>query len=94
MLEAGMDGIKNKIDPGDPVDLNIYKLSEDELKKLGIDVLPSSLWEAYHALEEDEVVSSALGEYIYEKFYSFKKKEWDDYRSQVFKYEIDRYLNI
>lgn len=94
MLEAGMDGVKNKIDPGEPVEFDVFKLSMKELEKMGIKTLPSSLWEAYHALEEDEVIKSAIGDYIYEKFMEIKHKEWDEYRIQVFKYEIEKYLNI
>ena len=64
MLEAGMDGVKNKIDPGEPVEFDVFKLSMKEIEEIGIKTLPSSLWEAYHALEEDEVIKSAIGEHI------------------------------
>jgi len=94
MLEAGLDGIKNKIDPGEPTEIDVFEKSIEELKELGIGVLPSSLWEAYHALEKDEVVKSTLGDHIYTKFMDIKKKEWDDYRIQVFDYELDKYLHI
>jgi glutamine synthetase len=94
MLEAGLDGIKNKIDPGEPTEIDVFEKSIEELKELGIGVLPSSLWEAYHALEKDEVVKSTLGDHIYTKFMDIKKKEWDDYRIQVFDYELDKYLYI
>lgn len=94
MLEAGMDGIKNKIDPGEPTELDVFELNSGDLSKLGIETLPSSLWEAYHALEEDEVVKSSMGEHVYSKFMELKKTEWDDYRIQVFQYELERYLMI
>jgi glutamine synthetase len=51
MLMAGLDGILNKIDPGEPLDKNIYELSEEEVKKIG--TVPSSLEEAVSALEKD-----------------------------------------
>ncbi|MGV8144541.1 MAG: type I glutamate--ammonia ligase [Methanothermobacter sp.] len=94
MLEAGMDGIDNKISPGEPTELDVFNLNPDELDTVGIDTLPSSLWEAYHALEKDEIVKSSLGEHVYSKYMEFKKQEWDEYRIQVFKYEQDRYLTI
>lgn len=94
MLEAGLDGMKNKIDPGEPTEIDVFGKSIEELKTLGIDVLPSSLWEAYHALEKDDVVRSTLGDHIYSQFRDIKKKEWDDYRIQVFDYELEKYLNI
>lgn len=80
MLEAGVDGIVNKIDPGDPTEINIYQLSEEEREARGIKVLPSSLWEAYHALEEDPLILNALGSHVSEKFLELKYKEWDEYR--------------
>ena len=94
MLEAGLDGMKNKIDPGEPTEIDVFGKSIEELKTLGIDVLPSSLWEAYHALEKDDVVRSTLGDHIYTQFRDIKKAEWDDYRIQVFDYELDKYLTI
>lgn len=94
MLEAGLDGIKNKIDPGDPTEFNIYKLSNEELNKKGIKVLPTSLWEAYHALEKNDIIKGALGEHTCEKFLESKYKEWDEYRIQVFEYERNKYISL
>jgi glutamine synthetase len=94
MLEAGLDGMKNKVDPGEPTEIDVFGKSIEELITLGIDILPSSLWEAYHALEKDDVVRSTLGDHIYGQFRDIKKKEWDDYRIQVFDYELEKYLNI
>ena len=55
---------------------------------------PTSLWEAYHALEEDDVVKNALGEKVFNQFYTIKRAEWDAYRIQVFDYERDQYLDV
>ncbi|MDP1553430.1 MAG: glutamine synthetase, partial [Methanobacteriaceae archaeon] len=52
------------------------------------------LWEAYHALEIDDVVKSSLGDHVYEKLLSIKHKECDDYRIHVFPYELNKYLSI
>jgi len=94
MLEAGMDGINNKMDPGAATEIDVFGLDAAGLASKGIDTLPSSLWEAYHALEKDEVVKSSLGDHVYKQFMDLKKKEWDDYRIQVFPFELNRYLNI
>ena len=94
MLEAGLDGIKNKIDPGAPTEENIYILSEEELAKKGIEVLPTSLWEAYHSLEENPVIMKSLGNHISKKFLDAKYAEWDEYRVQVFGYEQRKYLDL
>ena len=94
MLEAGVDGIQNKIDPGEPVEYDLYQLSETEREERGIKVLPTSLWEAYHSLEEDPVILNALGSHVSREFLKLKYKEWDEYRVQVFGYEVERYLDI
>ena len=94
MLEAGIDGIVNKIDPGEPIELDIYKMTEEEREAMGIKVLPTSLWEAYHALEEDPLILDALGSHISQKFLELKYQEWDEYRVQVFGYEQRKYLDI
>ena len=52
-IAAGLDGIKEKIDPGDPVNEDIYKMSDSRRKDLGIGVLPGSLEEALSSLKSD-----------------------------------------
>ena len=94
LLEAGLDGMDNKIDPGEPTEENLFAYTEDEIIQKGITSLPTSLWEAYHSLEEDEVVKNALGEKVFNQFYTIKRAEWDAYRIQVFDYERDEYLNV
>ena len=84
----------NKIDPGEPTEFNAFAYTPEELLEKGIETLPTSLWEAYHSLEKDEVVINALGDYVYNQFYNIKRQEWDDYRIQVFDYERERYLNV
>ena len=84
----------NKIDPGEPTEINIYELTEEEREARGIEVLPTSLWEAYHSLEEDPLILNALGPHVSEKFLELKYQEWDEYRVQVFGYEQRKYLDI
>ncbi|MDO5851776.1 MAG: type I glutamate--ammonia ligase [Methanobacteriaceae archaeon] len=94
LLEAGLDGLDNQINPGEPTEFNAFALSPEELAKKGINTLPTSLWEAYHSLEKDSIVKNALGQHAYEQFMKLKMQEWDDYRVQVFSYEHEKYLNI
>ncbi|AFC99141.1 glutamine synthetase, type I [Methanocella conradii HZ254] len=94
MLKAGLDGIKKKIDPGEPVNMNIYHLTEKQKKDLNIKSLPSNLNEALDELEADEVIRSALGEHIYENYMKAKRIEYDEYRVQVHRWEIEKYLSI
>jgi glutamine synthetase len=94
MLKAGLDGIKKKIDPGDPVNLNIYHLTEKQKKDLNIKSLPANLSDALDDLEADDVVKSALGPHVYENFMTAKRIEWDEYRTQVHQWEVDQYLSV
>jgi glutamine synthetase len=92
MLKAGMDGIKNKIAPPAPVDKNIYKLTLDERKTMGIASLPGSLGEALDCLEADEVIKSAIGEHIYDRFMTAKRIEYHNYQITVHNWELEQYL--
>ncbi|MEF8847583.1 MAG: type I glutamate--ammonia ligase [Candidatus Thermoplasmatota archaeon] len=92
MLAAGMEGIKNNLNPPEPIEKNIYKLSREERAKLGIKQLPESLGHAINLMEESRLVRENLGEHIFENFIHVKKKEWEKYRTQVTKWEIDKYL--
>lgn len=94
MLKAGLDGIKNTIEPPPPVNRNIYNMTAEERVKLGITSLPGSLEEALQELEKDEVILSALGDHITDHFLRAKKIEWDTYRTQVHQWEIDQYLKV
>jgi glutamine synthetase len=92
MLKAGMDGIKNKIEPPAAVDRNIYKMEEEERMALGIDNLPGNLLEALVELESSELIKGALGSHIYEKFRQGKMVEWNEYNIQVTPWEVSSYL--
>ncbi|KAA0256711.1 type I glutamate--ammonia ligase [Acidobacteria bacterium ACD] len=92
MLAAGLDGIKNRIDAGEPVNENIFEMSEREKKRRKIDQLPANLSEALDCLEKDDVVKNALGEHILANFVQAKRAEWATYISRVHPWEIDEYL--
>ncbi len=92
ILESCMDGIRNKIDPPEPVDSNIYSLSNKERKRQKIDTLPGALSEALEVMDKSLVVRAALGEHIFEEFMKAKKKEWDSFRTSVTEWEVAKYL--
>ena len=94
MLKAGLTGIKEQIDPGPPVNKNIYKMSQREKRRLKIDELPGTLREAIDALEKDKVVQEALTPHILSHFVEAKRAEWHDYIAQVHEWEVNRYLSI
>jgi len=92
MLAAGLDGIKNKIEPPEPTDMNIYQLSAEERKKFNIEMLPGSLTESHEHLMKDKVLSNTLGTHIIENLARIAELETDDYRLAVHQWELDRYL--
>ncbi len=93
MLAAGLDGIKNGLTPPAPVNKNIYHLSgEEHAGGAASTPSPHNLEDALDALEADEVIRAALGEHIFEAFLAEKRAEWNDYRSTVHQWELDRYM--
>ncbi|MDC4186816.1 type I glutamate--ammonia ligase [Loigolactobacillus coryniformis] len=94
MLEAGLDGIRNKVEPRPAVDRNIYRMDEDELKANHITDLPSTLHNALKDLQKDEVLRTALGGHLYQSFMESKRLEWASYRQVVSQWERDQYLEL
>ncbi len=94
LLHAGLEGIERNYPLPDPVDIDVYRLSDGERAALGIEMLPGSLNEAIACMRGSDLVRRALGDHIFDKFIENKQIEWDAYRSQVHQYEIDRYLPI
>ena len=92
-MAAGLDGIKNKIMPPESVDGNIFAMSEEERKALGIECLPDNLLEAINDLEQDPLICGVLGEHATKRFVEAKKKEWEEYRASVSEWEVERYLS-
>jgi glutamine synthetase len=94
MLAAGLDGIEKGLTPPDPVEENVYEMSAEKRKAMGIGTLPSSLWEAVQLMEKSELVRKALGDRVFNAFIKNKMIEWDRYRIQVTDYEVKRYLPL
>ncbi len=94
MLAAGLEGIEKEYEVPDPVEENVYEMTEEERGKRGIDTLPPNLLEAIRLTEKSEVVRRALGDHVFQAFIKNKKIEWEQYRMQVTDYEVKRYLPI
>jgi len=94
MLMAGLRGIEEKYELPDPMEKNLYHLTDEERKALGIESLPSSLGEAIAITESSELVRETLGTHAFERFIQVKKWEWDEFRTQVTEYELKKYLPI
>ena len=92
-LAAGLDGIKNHLQPPKHVEANIFEMTEDEREEAKIDHLPENLCDAIEKFEEDEFIQNVLGEHISGNYINAKKKEWQDYRTQVTNWEIEQYLH-
>jgi glutamine synthetase len=94
LLAAGLDGIEKGYELPEPMEKNLYHLSPDERRKLGIEQLPETLGEAIEIAAESELVLKTLGEHTFTRFVEIKRQEWEDYRAQLSQWELDRYLPI
>jgi len=94
MLAAGLEGIEKGYEVPEPIEENVYEMSEEERQRRGIGTLPASLLEAIMLTEKSELVRKALGEHLFSAFVKNKKIEWDQYRTQVTDFELKKYLPI
>jgi glutamine synthetase len=94
LLQAGLEGIEKGYELPEPMEKNLYHLSGEERKRLGVEQLPESLGEAIEIMAESELVLRTLGEHMFNRYVEIKRQEWDDYRVQVTQWELDRYLSI
>jgi glutamine synthetase len=94
VIAAGLDGIDRKLDPGEPTNLNMYQLSEAQLREKNIALLPQNLLEAIGELEKDEVIQAGLGADLAAEFISLKRMEWTEYARHVSDWETTRYLEF
>ncbi len=92
ILQAGLDGVAHRSEPPRQAGVAVYRMTAQERQDLGIAPLPVDLNEALQALQADDVVCDALGPAIVQRFVEAKEIEWDYYRRQVHKWEIDQYL--
>ncbi|HII90937.1 MAG TPA: type I glutamate--ammonia ligase [Methanosarcina sp.] len=94
MLRAGLDGIKNKIDPGEPTNTNIFHLTEKERENKGIHSLPADLKEAIDEMKGSGFVKEVLGEHVFSNYLCAKEMEWDEYKAIVHPWELEKYLDM
>ena len=94
LLQAGLEGIEKGYELPEPMEKNLYHLSPDDRKRLGIEQLPETLGEAIELTSESELALRTLGEHTFNRYVEIKRQEWEDYRVQVTPWELDRYLAI
>lgn len=91
---VGLEGIKQKIECPPPIEENVYKMSFEERRKRGIRSLPETFAEALSEFEKSEIMRKALGDTLFENLLNIKRREWDEYRSHVTQWEVDRYIGM
>jgi glutamine synthetase len=94
ILAAGLDGVAQKMNPGEPNNTNLYEWSAADLKQAGIGILPQNLNEALDALEADPVLCDAIGTDLVGEFLRLKRMEWVEYQRHVSAWEVERYLEF
>ncbi|PIV21273.1 MAG: glutamine synthetase [Deltaproteobacteria bacterium CG_4_8_14_3_um_filter_45_9] len=94
MLAAGLEGIEKGYPLRDPVERNVYEMTEEERKRYKIDSLPEDLYEAIKITEKSDLVKRALGDHVFHQFIENKKIEWERYRARVTDYELEQYFSI
>ena len=94
VLSAGLEGIREGLDPGDPHTENMYNKTPEELEELGIALLPRTLEEAIDAFETDPFSRAVMGDEMFKAYAAFRREEWEAYHNHVSDWERDRYLNF
>jgi glutamine synthetase len=94
LLAAGLEGIREGLNPGNPQRDNLYDYTDDELKKRGIEPLPKTLAEALEAFAADPFVEKVLGSGLRNEFIRYKQAEWEDYHQSISAWEIKRYARF
>jgi len=94
MLAAGLKGVEQDYELPPGAEDDVWSLTEAERRAVGIEPLPQSLSDAIQVMERSELVAETLGEHVFDFFLRNKRQEWEEYRSQVTPFELDRYLPV
>ena len=94
LLHAGLEGIEQGYELPDPMETNLYHLTAEQRSERGITALPETLGEAITELSKSDLVRTALGPHIFDRYVELKRKEWDEYRVQLSQWEMDKYLPV
>ncbi|MCI0530788.1 MAG: glutamine synthetase, partial [candidate division Zixibacteria bacterium] len=94
MLAAGLQGMDKNYKLAEPVEEDIYEMTEAGRKKLKIETLPYSLENAIEIFEKSALMKETLGNHIFSRLIANKKTEWDEYRVHVSRFEVDKYLPL
>jgi glutamine synthetase len=93
-LAAGLEGIREELDPGEPHRENMYNYTEAERVERGVRFLPRTLDEAIDGFEADQLAKQVFGPEMFDAFVQFKRDEWEQYHNHVSDWERHRYLKF
>jgi glutamine synthetase len=93
VIAAGLDGIESSLEAGEPVNQDVYEMSDAQRTELGLKILPQNLGEAAAALQADIVLTAALGDDFIKEFVALKRAEWNEYSQHVSAWENSRYID-
>ena len=93
-LAAGLEGIREGLNPGAANEDNLYELSDAQRRERGIDFLPQTLQEAVQAFADDPLVERTLGRELRDEFIKYKSQEWEAYHLSVSQWEVERYSHM
>lgn len=93
-LAAGLEGVREKIDPGAPNDDNLYTISDEARKARNIDFLPQTLQEAVAEFSADPLIEKTLGKELKNEFIKYKTAEWEEYHLSISQWEVERYSQM
>ena len=93
-LAAGLEGIEEGLDPGEPNTDNLYLIGERERKKRRIETLPQTLDEAVAAFKKDKLSKTVFGDAMFSAWTDYKEQEWLSYLNHVSDWERERYLRF
>ena len=100
LLAAGLEGVRNKMDPGESADYDADALSMRELKERGVELLPRTLEDALDLFKESKLTKKILGEALHKEFYEARKLEWETFskehsfeKQEITRWEIERYID-
>jgi glutamine synthetase len=94
LLQAGLEGIEHGYELPEPMERNLYHLTPEERRRLGIEQLPETLGDAIELTAGSELALRTLGEHTFNRFIELKRREWEEYRMQVTPWELKRYLPV
>jgi glutamine synthetase len=88
------EGVVGKLDPGEPLNADLYAMSEEDIKKSGAQRLPRHLLEAVEILRGDAFAKQTIGEQMHSSFLAYKIDEWERYHQAVTDWEVAEYLRL